>query len=334
MPGILQSQYSKCLGLFIAAVLVVILIGCSIVYGLTEISWGMAYEAFTQYNGSNEHIIVQQNRLPRALIAAAVGASLAVAGALLQGITRNPLADPSIFGINAGAGFAIVVAVSVFSTTSLTAFTWIAFAGAAFSAVVVYILGSAGRDGLTPIKLTLAGAAMAALFSSLTQGLLVLNERALEEVLFWLAGSVEGRKLEALITVLPYMLGGWTGALLLAPKMNALHLGDDVARGLGQKVWLVKGMAVLLVVLLAGGSVAVAGPILFVGLVIPHIARGLVGVDYRWLLPYCAFLGAMLLLAADIAARYVIMPGEVPVGVMTALIGTPFLIYLARKGIR
>ncbi|EGL82925.1 ABC-type transporter, integral membrane subunit [Caldalkalibacillus thermarum TA2.A1] len=334
MRGILQSKSSKCWGLLVSTVLVVILIGCSIVYGLTEIGWAVAYEAFTNFNGSNEHIIVHQNRLPRALIAAAVGASLAVAGALLQGITRNPLASPSMFGINAGAGFAIVVAVSLFSITSLTAFTWIAFLGAALTACVVYILGSAGRDGLTPIKLTLAGAAMAALFASLTQGLLVLNERALEEVLFWLAGSVEGRKLEALTAVLPYMAGGWAGAMLMAPKMNVLHLGDDVAQGLGQRVWLVKGMAIIIVVLLAGGSVAVAGPIVFIGLVIPHIARGLVGVDYRWLLPYCALLGAMLLLVADIAARYVIMPREVPVGVMTAFIGAPFLIYLARKGVR
>lgn len=302
------------------------------VYGYTDTGWHTAWEAFTDYNGSNEHIVIQHVRLPRSLIAAVVGASLAVAGALMQALTKNPLASPSIFGIQAGAGFFIVVSFSFFSVSSIQGFTWIAFAGAGVAAFIVYFIGSLGRDGLTPIKLTLAGAAVAALFSSLTQGLLVTNEAALDQVLFWLAGSVQGRKLSSLTAVLPYIAMAGIICAVLAPKINILTMGEEVARSLGLKTGLVKLFAGLAVILLAGGAVAVAGPIGFIGIVIPHVARFVAGNDYRWILPYCAVLGGILLVAADIAARYVVMPEEVPVGVMTAIIGTPFFIYIARRG--
>ena len=173
--------------------------------------------------------------------------------------------------------------------------------------------------------------AISALFSSLTQGLLVLNEKALEEVLFWLAGSVQGRKLEILQSVFPYLLIGWIASIMMAGKVNTLMMGEDVAKGLGQRTILMKSFVLLIIVLLSGGSVAVAGPIGFIGIVTPHFARFLVGVDHRWRVPYSGLLGAILLILADIAARYVIMPQEVPVGVMTAFIGAPFFIYIARK---
>ncbi len=160
-----------------------------------------------------------------------------------------------------------------------------------------------------------------------------MNEKALEEVLFWLAGSVAGRKLELLTAVFPYLAAAWIGTLLLARHVNILMMGDDVAKGLGQRTNLIKAAAALLVVLLAGGSVAVAGPIGFIGMMVPHMARALAGVDHRWLLPYCALLGGILLLMADIGARYVLMPREVPVGIVTALLGVPFFIYIARRGI-
>jgi iron complex transport system permease protein len=304
----------------------------SIVYGYTDTSWKSAIETFTDYNASNEHIVIQSIRLPRALIAASVGASLAIAGALMQTLTKNPLASPGIFGINAGAGFAVVIAVSLFSIVSIKAFTWLAFLGAGVAAVSVYFIGSIGRKGLTPMKLTLAGAAMSAMFSSFTQGLLVMDEAALEQVLFWLAGSVSGRKLESLTSVVPYLAVGWLGALLLSTKMNVLAMGDDVAKGLGLNTGFVKIGVGIVVVLLAGGAVAVSGPIGFIGIVIPHITRSIVGIDHRWVIPFSALLGAILLLAADIAARYILMPQEIPVGVMTAIIGTPFFIYIARRG--
>ncbi|MFC0559121.1 FecCD family ABC transporter permease [Halalkalibacter alkalisediminis] len=330
---LLKTNSTKILGLFVGTILFLLLICLSIVYGYTNTTWKMAIEAYTSFDGSNEHLIIQTVRVPRALIAAAVGASLGIAGVLMQALTRNPLADPKIFGINAGASFFIVFAVSFFSITSLETFIWIAFAGAAVAAIIVYSIGSLGREGLTPMKFTLAGAAIWALFSSLTQGVLVLNEKALEEVLFWLAGSVQGRKLEYLQIVLPYMTIAWVGSLIIARHINLISMGEDVAKGLGQRTGVIKIFSAVIIILLAGGSVAIAGPIGFVGIMVPHLSRFLVGIDHRWLVPYCAIVGGCLLLLADISARFVIMPQEVPVGVMTAIIGTPFFIYIARKGL-
>jgi iron complex transport system permease protein len=329
---LLKSTQMKWMGLFITIALFLLFICLSIVYGYTDTSWNTALNALTNYNHSNEHIVIQSIRLPRALIAASDGASLAIAGTLMQTLTKNPLASPGTFGINAGAGFAVVIAVSFFSIVSLQAFTWLAFLGAAVAAISVYFIGSVGREGLTPMKLTLAGAAMTAMFSSFTQGLLVIDEAALEQVLFWLAGSVSGRKLESLTAVIPYLTVGWIGAILLASKMNVLAMGEDVAKGLGLNTGVVKIGIGLVVVLLAGGAVAVSGPIGFIGIVIPHITRSIVGIDHRWVIPFSGLLGSILLLAADISARYILMPQEIPVGVMTAMIGTPFFIYIARKG--
>ncbi|OXS61412.1 iron complex transport system permease protein [Bacillus sp. V-88] len=323
----------KKLLLFIGTFLFLVLcIGISIVYGYTDTSWQTAIEAFSNPTGSNEHIVLQTIRLPRALIAATVGASLAISGVLMQTLTNNPLASPGIFGINAGGAFMVVAAVTLFGITNLQSFTWLAFLGAAIAAVGVFVISSAGDKGLTPMKLTLAGAAITAMFSSFTQGLLVLNEAALEQVLFWLAGSVQGRSLDILSGVFPYIVAGWIIALFIAGKMNILSMGEDVAKGLGLKTNVIKFLALAVVVLLAGGSVAVAGPIGFIGIVIPHLARKIIGVDHRWLIPFSGLLGAILLLAADIGARYIIMPQEVPVGVMTAIIGAPFFVYVARKG--
>jgi iron complex transport system permease protein len=319
--------------LFIGTILFLVLcIGMSIVYGYTDTSWRTALEAFTNPTQSTDHLVLQTIRLPRALIAATVGASLAISGVLMQTLTKNPLASPGIFGVNAGGGFMVVAAVTLFGVSDLQTFTWLSFLGAAIAAFGVYAISAAGNNGLTPMKLTLAGAAITAMFSSFTQGLLVLDESALEQVLFWLAGSVQGRSLDILSGVFPYILIGWTGALILAGKMNILAMGEDVAKGLGLKTNLIKFFSLLIVVLLAGGSVAIAGPIGFIGIVIPHLARKMIGVDHKWLIPYAGLLGAILLLTADIAARYIIMPQEVPVGVMTAVIGAPFFVYVARKG--
>lgn len=329
----LNKTSSRVFGIIIGIIFVIVLMWASLVFGLTQITTNMVIDSFNNFDFSNEHIIIQESRLPRALIAAAVGASLAVAGTIMQGLTKNPLASPSIFGVNAGASFFVVLGISFLGINSITGFTWLAFIGAAIAAIVVYTLGSVGSDGLTPIKLTLAGAAMAAFFSSMTQGMLTMNEQSLEQVLFWLAGSVQGRSLDLLIGVLPYLIIGWVAALFIGGKMNILTMGEDVAVGLGQKTLLVKLSAAVIIVLLAGGAVAIAGPIGFIGLVIPHIARWLVGHDYRWVIPYSAILGAILLIGADIGARYILMPAEVPIGVMTAFIGAPFFIYIARRGI-
>jgi iron complex transport system permease protein len=329
---LLKHTGQRWAGLFIAIIILLFLMSASIVYGYTDTTWKMAIDALTNFNGSNEHIVIQSVRIPRAFIAAAVGASLAISGVLMQTVTKNPLASPDIFGVNAGAGVAVVIAVTVFSVGSLQLFTWLSFAGAAVAAISVYAIGSVGREGLTPMKLTLAGAAMTALFASFTQGILVLNEAALEQVLFWLAGSVAGRSLDNLIAVLPYLIGGWIISLIIATKMNVLSMGEDVAKGLGLNTALLKITIGIVVILLSGGAVAVAGPIGFIGIVVPHLTRSIVGIDHRWVIPFSGLLGGVLLLAADIASRYILMPQEVPVGVMTAIIGTPFFIYIARKG--
>ena len=329
---ILKHTGYKWLGLIAAFIFLLVLMGASVVFGYTDTTIKMAIETFTNFNGSNEHIIIESVRLPRALIAAAVGASLGVSGVLLQTLTKNPLASPDIFGVNAGAGMMIVIAVTILKVDSIQAFTWLSFLGAAAAAIGVYAIGSFGREGLTPMQMTLAGAALGAMFASFTQGLLVLNEAALEQVLFWLAGSVAGRELDNLIAVLPYLVIGLIGSLLISSKMNVLSMGEDVAKGLGLNTALVKIGIGILVILLAGGAVAVAGPIGFIGIVIPHVTRSIVGIDHRWVIPYAALLGAMLLLAADIGSRYLLMPQEVPVGVTTAIIGTPFFIYIARRG--
>lgn len=332
MLMLLKNNSQRWIGLLISIIILIFLMCASIVYGYTNTTWKMALDAFSAFDGSNEHLIIQSVRLPRALIAAAVGASLAIAGVLLQTLTKNPLAAPEIFGINAGAGFAVVIVVTLFSLSNLQIFTWVSFLGATAAFVCVYAIGSFGREGLTPMKLTLAGAAISAMFASMTQGFLVINETALEQVLFWLAGSVSGRKLETLAAVLPYLTVGWFIAMFISNKMNILSMGEDVAKGLGLKTGLLKIGAGIAIILLSGGAVAVAGPIGFIGIVIPHLTRAVVGIDHRWVIPFSALFGGMLLLAADIGSRYIIMPQEVPVGVMTAVIGTPFFIYIARKG--
>ncbi len=210
---------------------------------------------------------------------------------------------------------------------------WIAFLGAGVAGVLVYFLGSIGKDGLSPIKIVLAGAAITALFVSFTQGLLVIDEQKIQTILFWLAGSVAGRSMDMLLPVLPYMIGAGLITLFLGRAINILMSGEDVAKSLGQRTILIKLIVGVAIIFLAGGSVAVAGSIGFIGLIVPHMVRGLVGPDYRWVIPFSGLVGAILLLLADVAARFVIMPQEMPIGVMTALIGTPFFIYIARKGV-
>ncbi|GJM67792.1 siderophore ABC transporter permease [Paenibacillus macerans] len=333
LPLFAQGK-SKIAGLAALLVLLAAAGAASLIYGRTEITVSTAVEAFKHYDEeSTPHIVLRTERLPRTVIAAVVGASLAVAGALMQALTRNPLASPSVFGINAGAIFFIVLANVVLSVSSLNAMMWFGFTGAAIAAAVVYTLGSIGRDGLTPIKVVLAGTAISALFSSFTQAVLVLDGTGLQEVLFWLAGSVSGRTLEMLYPVLPYMAAGALAALFMGRAINLLLTGDDIAKGMGQNVVLVKTAMGAATVLLAGGAVAVAGSIGLVGLVVPHIMRTWVGNDYRWLIPYSLIGGAVLLLLADVTARLIILPEELPLGIMTALIGGPFFVYIARKGV-
>lgn len=313
--------------------LAILAFGASLLLGRTPVGWSDLTNALTHYDpGVAEQVIVRTERLSRGLIAVVVGASLSLAGALMQALSRNPLASTDLFGINAGAVFFVVLAASFLGLDSLTGLMGFAFAGATVAATAVYGFGSLGRGGLTPIKLVFAGAAVAALFVSATQAVLVLNSAGIQDVLFWLAGSVGGRSLDSLALALPLLLGAGAAALLLGRAINVYSSGEEAARSLGQNTTAIKAAMGALVVLLAGGSVSVVGAVGFVGLVVPHLARSVAGQDYRWILPFSAVWGAALLLLADAASRLVLMPKEVPIGVLTAFIGVPFFIHLARKG--
>lgn len=331
------NQWLRLRGRIIGLVIgVLLLIGCflvSLVAGAARTDFNTVWTALFAFNDSTEHVVIRTARLPRALIAPTVGAALAVAGALMQGLTRNPLADSGLLGINAGAALA-VVATTVWLGNASMQFFWMAFIGAAIAAGAVYFLGSLGRRGMTTLKLVLAGAVLSYLLAAFTTGLLILSERTLEEIRFWLAGSVAGQNLEVFWQVSPYLIAGFAIAFSLGRQMTALSLGEEVAHGLGLRIGRVKAMSAIAVVLLAGGSVALAGPIAFVGLVVPHLVRFWVGVDYRWLLPYAAIWGAILLLLADLAARWLLQPQELPVGVMMTLLGGPFFVYLARSRVK
>lgn len=287
--------------------------------------------AFTDFDGSNAHLIVRSLRLPRTLIGLGAGAALAVAGGVMQAVTRNALASPTILGVNAGASFAIVTAVFLLGVVSPSMYVWFAFAGALATAVVVYLLGAVGREGPTPVKLALAGAVVTALLGSWISAILVFNQRTLDEVRFWLAGSLAGRDLGVFIQVLPFLIAGLVVSVALARQLNTISLGEDMAAALGQRTALVRGASAVVVVGLAGASVAAAGPIGFIGLAVPHVVRTLVGADYRWILAYCAVLGPVMLLASDILGRIVARPSEVQVGIVTAIVGAPFLIHLVRR---
>ncbi|MCG8501694.1 MAG: iron ABC transporter permease [Firmicutes bacterium] len=335
MTPLLSQKSRKIMGLLTALCILGLAFGLSMALGQVRTPMKTLIEAFTDYDpSSTEHIIIMTTRISRSSIAMLIGASLAVAGALMQALTRNPLASPSIFGINAGALFFVVFAAVLLSINTLAHLVWIAFLGGTVAAIMVFFLGSLGKDSLSPIKIVLAGAAITAFFSSLTQGMLVIDEQGLAEVLFWLGGSVAGRELDMMLPVLPFMAGAGIVALFLGNAVNILTSGEDIAKGLGQRVLLVKILMGAVIILLAGSSVAIGGSIGFIGLVVPHVVRLFVGIDYRWIIPYCAVFGGSLLLLADVAARLVIIPEEMPIGVMTALIGVPFFIYIARKGHR
>ncbi len=270
-------------------------------------------------------------RIPRTLLALIAGAALGLAGSVMQGVTRNPLADPGILGVNMGASLAVVVAVAWFDISSNEAYIWTAILGAGCSAAFVYTIGSLGRGGATPLKLALAGAATSVAFASMVIAVVLPRNDIAGGIRSWQIGGVGGATFERIVPVLPFLAAGFLISLLSARKLNSLALGDDLAAGLGERVALARGVAALGAILLCGATTAVCGPIGFLGLVVPHLCRLLVGVDYRWLLPFSALGGACLLLAADVIGRIVARPAELDVGIVTALIGAPFFIAIVRR---
>jgi iron complex transport system permease protein len=270
-------------------------------------------------------------RIPRTVLALLVGAALAVSGTTMQAVTRNPLADPGILGVSGGAALAVVAGIAFFGMSDPFLYIWVAIGGAAVAAAFVYTVGSLGRDGATPLKLALAGAAISATFASLVSAILLPRIDVLTVFRFWQIGGVGGATWERVGLVIPFLVAGAAICLFSARGMNMLALGDDLAAGLGENVLRARLIAAAGAVLLCGAATAIAGPIGFVGLVVPHLCRLLVGTDLRWLIPFSAVVGAALLVAADVVGRVVARPQEIEVGIITALIGAPFFIWIVRR---
>lgn len=304
----------------------------SITVGARPIALDDIWNALTAFDSTQtNHKIILDLRLPRTLVGLLVGAALGLSGAILQGATRNPLADPGILGINAGATLCVVLGISVFGITQLSGYVWLAFLGAGAAMLVVYLVASLGREGATPVKLALAGAAVTAALTSVTSAILITNVETLDQIRFWQVGALTGRTTDILMQVAPFILAGIVLALLTSRILDGLALGDDVARGLGLKVQRGRAMVGFAAVILAGAATAAAGPIAFVGLTVPHLARAFTGPNYRWILPYSMLLAPILLLGADIIGRVIVPPGELQVGIVTAALGAPFFIALVRR---
>ncbi len=306
-------------------------LGASISLGAANIDFKTVWEGIFQFNPDlTSHQIIQELRLPRALAASLVGACLAVSGAIMQGMTRNPLASPSIMGITAGSAFMVAIAFAYFPGTSHVGLMIWSFAGAGIAACIVFAIGILSKGGLTPVKLALAGTAVGALLSSFSSAIAIHYDVA-QDISFWYAGGVAGVKWVSIQLLLPIAAFGLIMAFTIARSITVLSLGDDVAKGLGQRTAHVKVLGIIVVLLLTGAAVSVAGTVGFIGLVIPHITRFLVGMDYRWIIPCSSILGALILVLADLGARMINPPFETPVGAITAMIGVPFFLYLARR---
>ncbi|MFI2212054.1 FecCD family ABC transporter permease [Streptomyces sp. NPDC020141] len=313
----------------LAALLVAVLLSLGV--GARSIAPSTVLDALWNGGGGDDARVVLEMRVPRTIIAVLVGAGLAIAGTALQGITRNPIADPGILGISQGASMGVVLAIAFAGVHTLSGYVWFAFAGAALTSVAVYAIASSGRGGATPVKLALGGAAINALLASVTTGVLTTKSSTLDEFRFWQVGSVAGREMEIVHQVWPFLLLGTVLVVSVARGLDALALGEDMAKGLGQNIASVRIVGGVGATVLTGAGVAAAGPIAFVGLAVPHIARTIVGTDHRWVLPLAALIGPVILLTADVIGRVVFPPGEIPAGVTTALIGVPFLVALVRR---
>jgi iron complex transport system permease protein len=300
------------------AALLVLTALVSLAVGARPIGVGTVWQALWAPTGTEEDVIVRGLRVPRSVLGIAVGLALGVAGALMQGHTRNPLADPGLLGVSAGAALAVVIGIYAFGVTTLLGYVWFAFAGAFAASVAVFVLGSLGPGGASPVSLALAGVAVTALLGALTSAIVLVDVSTLDAYRFWSVGALAGRGPDVALQVAPFVLAGLVIGLAGAPGLNLLALGDDVARGLGQNVTLVRWSGLVAITLLTGAAV-------------PHIARALTGPDHRWLLPAAGLTGAVLLLGADIVGRVVARPGELQVGIVLALIGAPFFIALVRR---
>ncbi|WP_207898252.1 FecCD family ABC transporter permease [Amycolatopsis pittospori] len=314
-------------GSLIALAAVVLL---SIGFGSNRLSLGEVLHALFAYDGSYNDVVVRDDRLPRTVLGLLVGMALGLAGSLMQAITRNPVAEPGLLGINHGAAVAIVLGSTVFSVTSPGEYVWFAFAGALAGTALVSVIGGT-RGATSPLRLVLAGVAIQAVFVGINQAMQMIDTHNLQTMRFWLVGSLVNRDLGQLSVLLPFFVAGVVIALVLARSLNALALGEDTARGLGANPALVRVAGMVAVGLLSAAATAACGPIAFVGLMIPHVVRLLVGQDERWVMPLSALLGPVLLLGCDVLGRVAASPAEIQVGVMTEVVGGVAFVIVARR---
>ncbi|GAB95620.1 putative ABC transporter permease protein [Kineosphaera limosa NBRC 100340] len=307
-----------------------IVVVLSLAVGARTIPPATVWEALVDPRPTPEHATIWDGRIPRTLLGIVAGVALGVAGALIQGLTRNPLADPGVLGVNAGAAFFVVIAVGFLGVASISGYVWFAFAGAFVSSVAVYLIGTGGRRDVNPMRLTLAGVALGAVLTGIGSGIALLRPEAFAHMRAWNVGSLDVRSLEPLMTIAPFVLTGLVLAAVASRGLDALAMGEDVAQALGSSVLATRLCSVVAITLLAGAATAATGAIAFVGLMIPHVARRLCGPDQRWIVVFTIVLAPILLLSADVLGR-VAVPGEMQAGVVTAFVGAPFLIAIARR---
>ncbi|CAL9576057.1 FecCD family ABC transporter permease [Streptomyces sp. enrichment culture] len=327
-PASRNRRAPRVFGLLLSVVVLALVAVASIAIGAKELSLEQVWHGLFHDTGTYGDVVVA-DRLSRTLLGVLAGAALGLAGAVLQALTRNPLADPGLLGINAGASAAVVTAITFFGVTSLSGYVWFAFFGAAAVGALVWFLG--GSRSATPVRLVLAGTAITAALFGYLQAVMILDDAALGKMRFWTVGSLSSADNSTIVQVLPFLLAGTLLALSLARPLNAMTLGDDTARALGANLNRTRALSMLAATVLCGAATAACGPIVFVGLMVPHAVRSFTGPDLRWILPYAAILSPVLLLGADVLGRIVARPAELQVGIVTAVIGGPLFIFLVRR---
>ncbi len=326
-----RTYLTRAVGLLCLLVALAIAVVAGLAIGARSIAPGEVIEILRGHGSGQNAVVVMNLRLPRTVIGLVAGACLGVAGALIQAVTRNPLADPGILGVNSGAAFMLAIGAGFAGITSPFGSLVLAFTGALLATVGVYAIGSTGGGGGSPVRLTLAGVALGAVLSGITRAIVLTNRERFAVMTSWESGSLEDRNLSLLTYAWPFVVAGLVIAIVISSSLNAVALGDDLATALGANVRVVRTFAVIGVTLLAGTATALAGPIAFVGLMIPHVVRWIVGPDQRWIIAYSVLAAPVLLVAADVIGRILISTNELPAGVVTALLGAPVLILLVRR---
>ncbi|ADL50640.1 FecCD family ABC transporter permease [Clostridium cellulovorans] len=325
-------KLTKIIGIYLATFAILgICVLASLAWGSKNIGFGQAINALLHTDDTSFAALVVRERIPRTIFSIMAGASLGISGALMQSITRNPIADPSILGVNTGASLFVVIGIAFFNINSPNQYIWLALAGAGITSVFVYVVASIGNGGMTPIKLALAGAATSAVLSSLVSAVILPRSEVMDAFRFWQVGSVSGATWESISLILPFIIIGLIISIAVTPALNVLALGDDVATGLGVNIGIIRVICATAGVILSGATTAIAGPIGFIGLMIPHSIRLIFGSNLKGIVPLSAIGGAMLLIISDVLGRVIGSPGEVQVGIITAFLGAPILIIIARK---